>query len=59
MKFIKESYKKHLLIGFLILTFVSGILYLSFMENNLYDKDLSTPMKDIILRQVPTDEGFL
>ena len=59
MKVIKKNYKKHLIIGLLILTFVSGILYLSFMENNLYDKDLSTPMKDIILKQVATDEGFL
>lgn len=59
MKFIKESYKKRLMIGLMIIIFISGILYLSFMDDNHYKKDLSTPMKDIILKQVPTDEGFL
>ena len=59
MKLIKESYKKILIIGFMIIAFISGILYLSYMDDNQYDKDLSTPMKDIILKQIPTDEGFL
>ena len=59
MKLIKESYKKILIIGFMIIAFICGILYLSYMDDNQYDKDLSTPMKDIILKQIPTDEGFL
>lgn len=59
MKFIKESYKKILIIGLMIIAFISGILYLSYMDDNQYDRDLSTPMKDIILKQIPTDEGFL
>lgn len=61
MKLYIEKNKVSLVIAVALICILSGVVYKFFMNNHTYlnNHDLSTPMKDIILKQVPTDEGFL